>query len=64
MSVAQLGVLSSECGYSYRILAATLASSLGLERKWFKDHMRKLKELGLTESLEIGYRISPEARQC
>lgn len=41
------------------ILAATLASSLGLERKWFKDHMRKLKELGLTESLETGYRISP-----
>ena len=41
------------------IVAATLASSLGLERKWFKDHMRKLKELGLTESLEIGYRISP-----
>lgn len=41
------------------VLAATLASSLGLERKWFKEHMRKLKELGLTESLEIGYRISP-----
>ena len=41
------------------VLAATLASSLGLERKWFKDHMRKLKELGLTESLEVGYRLSP-----
>jgi hypothetical protein len=41
------------------VLAATLASSLGLERKWFKEHMRKLKELGLTESLQIGYRISP-----
>ena len=41
------------------VLAATLASSLGLERKWFKTHMRKLKEMGLTESLEIGYRISP-----
>lgn len=40
-------------------LAATLASSLGLERKWFKEHMRKLKELGLTESLETGYRLSP-----
>lgn len=40
-------------------LAATLASSLGLELKWFKSHMRRLKELGLTESLEIGYRISP-----
>lgn len=41
------------------VLAATLAWSLGLEQKWFKDHMRKLKELGLTESLETGYRISP-----
>jgi hypothetical protein len=41
------------------VLAATLATSLGLERKWFKEHMRKLKELGLTESLEIGYRLSP-----
>jgi hypothetical protein len=50
-----LSVVSMNSG----ILAATLASSLGLERKWFKDHMRKLKELGLTESLETGYRISP-----
>ncbi|HKR14971.1 MAG TPA: hypothetical protein VJT15_23100 [Pyrinomonadaceae bacterium] len=50
-----LSVVSKNSG----ILAATLASSLGLERKWFKDHMRKLKELGLTESLETGYRISP-----
>lgn len=41
------------------VLSTTLASSLGLERKWFKQHMRKLKALGLTESLEIGYRISP-----
>jgi len=41
------------------VLSTTLAASLGLERKWFKQHMRKLKELGLTESLEIGYRISP-----
>lgn len=41
------------------VVAAALALSLGLERKWFKDHMRKLKELGLTESLEVGYRLSP-----
>ena len=41
------------------VLAATLAASLGLERKWFKEHMRKLKELGLTESLAVGYRLSP-----
>ncbi len=44
------------------VLAATLAWSLGLEKKWFKQNMRKLKELGLTESLEIGYRISPRGK--
>jgi hypothetical protein len=50
-----LSVVSTKPG----ILAATLASSLGLEKMWFKQHMRKLKELGLTESLEVGYRLSP-----
>ena len=25
----------------------------------FKRNVRKLKELGLTESLEVGYRLSP-----
>lgn len=44
------------------VLAATLAASLGLERKWFKEHMRKLKELGLTESLAVGYRLSPRGK--
>ena len=28
----------------------------------FKRDVRKLKELGLTESLEIGYRLSPRGR--
>ena len=50
-----LSVVSTNPG----VLSTTLASSLGLERKWFKEHMRKLKELGLTESLEVGYRLSP-----
>lgn len=40
-------------------LAARLASHLGLETPAFKRNVRKLKELGLTESLEIGYRLSP-----
>lgn len=39
--------------------AATLAAQLGFETKRFKANVRKLKELGLTESLEIGYRLSP-----
>jgi hypothetical protein len=28
----------------------------------FKADVRKLKELGLTESLEVGYRLSPRGR--
>lgn len=41
------------------VLAATLAKSLGVEKLKFKQDVRKLKEIGLTESLEIGYRLSP-----
>lgn len=28
----------------------------------FKARVRRLKELGLTESLEVGYRLSPRGR--
>jgi hypothetical protein len=42
--------------------AANLAASLGLETLVFKTDVRKLKNLGLTESLEIGYRISPRGQ--
>ncbi len=41
------------------VLAAKLAASLGRETAPFKRDVRKLKELGLTESLEVGYRLSP-----
>lgn len=41
------------------VRAAELAAPLGLETLVFKRDIRKLKELGLTESLETGYRISP-----
>jgi hypothetical protein len=44
--------------------AADLAARLGRERDPFKIDVRKLKELGLTESLEVGYRISPRGRVC
>lgn len=40
-------------------LAADLAAELGYEKSWFKPNVRKLKKLGLTESLKVGYRISP-----
>lgn len=39
--------------------AGDLAAALGQERLPFKARVRRLKELGLTESLEIGYRLSP-----
>lgn len=39
--------------------AVELAGMLGRERDPFKIDVRKLKNLGLTESLEVGYRISP-----
>jgi hypothetical protein len=42
--------------------APDLAASLGRETAPFKADVRKLKELGLTESLQIGYRLSPRGR--
>jgi hypothetical protein len=39
--------------------APDLAAETGREIRPFKADVRKLKELGLTESLEIGYRLSP-----
>jgi len=39
-----------------------LAAELGYETAWFKNNVRKLKALGLTESLEVGYRLSPRGR--
>jgi hypothetical protein len=44
------------------VRAVDLAAGLGLEKLPFKRDVRKLKELGLTESLERGYRLSPRGR--
>jgi hypothetical protein len=44
------------------VRAGDLAASLGRETQPFKVDVRKLKELGLTESLEVGYRLSPRGR--
>jgi hypothetical protein len=41
------------------VRAADLAESLGRETQPFKVDVRKLKNLGLTISLEVGYRLSP-----
>ena len=44
------------------VRAGDLAPSRGQETLAFKRDVRKLKELGLTESLEVGYRLSPRGR--
>ena len=41
------------------VAAAELAASVGRPRLPFKADVRRLKELGLTESLRPGYRLSP-----
>ena len=41
------------------VRAPDLAAQYGRETHPFKLDVRKLKELGLTESLRIGYRLSP-----
>jgi predicted DNA-binding transcriptional regulator YafY len=42
------------------VLAAKLAKALGRPRDGLKRDVRKLKTLGLTLSLEIGYRLTPK----
>jgi hypothetical protein len=44
------------------VRAPDLAADAGVETKRYKTDVRKLKELGLTESLEVGYRLSPRGR--
>jgi hypothetical protein len=44
------------------VRAPDLALRMGRETLPFKRDVRKLKELGLTESLEVGYRLSPHGR--
>ena len=55
---AVLGLIAERPGTR----APDLAASMGRETAPFKADVRKLKELGLTESLEVGYRLSPRGR--
>ncbi len=41
------------------VVSTTLARHANQDRAAFKVNVRKLKELGLTESLDIGYHLSP-----
>jgi len=45
-----------------RIAASKLAAQLGRETLPFKTDVRRLKRLGLTQSFEVGYEISPRGR--
>ena len=40
-------------------VSTVLAEAMGWERQDFKLHVRRLKGLGLTLSLDVGYRLSP-----
>ena len=53
-----LELLALQPGVVSRVLAARVGSDVPP----FKRRVRQLKELGLTESLEIGYRLSPRGR--
>lgn len=44
------------------VRAPDLAASLGRQTKPFKLDVRRLKELGLTHSLPVGYELSPRGR--
>jgi hypothetical protein len=44
------------------VRAPDLAASFGHDTTTFKVDVRKLKALGLTESLPVGYRLSPRGR--
>ncbi|WP_437758375.1 hypothetical protein [Sorangium sp. So ce1389] len=44
------------------VRAAELAAAHGVDTAVLKADVRKLKELGLTESLDVGYRLSPRGR--
>ena len=49
-------------GKNSGVRAADLAETVGMDTPRFKASVRKLKGLGLTESLEIGYRLSPRGQ--
>jgi DNA-binding IclR family transcriptional regulator len=46
-------------GRSPGTVSTVLADEVGVDRATFKRRVRQLKELGFTESLEVGYRLSP-----
>ena len=43
--------------------AQELADEVGMEKRAFKRHVRKLGDRGLTESMPVGYRLSPRGKR-
>ncbi len=58
-TAAALDAIAAQPG----VRAPDLAAAQGLDTQAFKRNVRKLKELGLTESLKTGYRLSPRGRR-
>ncbi len=54
-TAAVLDVIAGSPG----VVSTELAEHVGMDRPTFKRRVRQLKELGFTESLEVGYRLSP-----
>jgi hypothetical protein len=44
------------------VVSTRLAAKTGFEKEWLKINIRKLKNLGLTTSHEVGYELSPRGR--
>jgi biotin operon repressor len=57
-TAAILGQIASKPAVSSEFLA----EAIGWERGVFKIHVRRLKALGLTISLDVGYRLSPRGQ--
>jgi hypothetical protein len=57
-TMATLGLIAEQP----EVRAEDLAAQVGREKPPFKLDVRKLKNLGLTESLMVGYRLSPRGR--
>ena len=71
-ALARLGARTGGGPWALRVLrliearpstrAAELAEEVGRETRQLKSRVRQLKDLGLTESLDVGYRLSPRGR--
>jgi hypothetical protein len=57
-AIRYLQLIAGQPGIVSRVLAREVNTELPL----FKRRVRQLKELGLTESLDVGYRLSPRGR--